>query len=74
MEKNFTNTQFKWTFESISDNIPTIMLITILLTYGINAYLTAIFLPLDFWLFGLKLIVFFLQRKIIPFNLPVLRH
>lgn len=50
MEKNFTNTQFKWTFESISDNIPTIMLITILLTYGINAYLTAIFLPLDFWL------------------------
>jgi hypothetical protein len=26
------------------------MLITILLTYGINAYLTAIFLPLDFWL------------------------
>jgi hypothetical protein len=24
MEKNFTNTQFKWTFESISDNIPTI--------------------------------------------------
>ena len=49
MEKNFTNTQFKWTFESISDNIPTIMLITILLTYGINAYLTAIFLPLDFW-------------------------
>ena len=50
MEKNFTNTQFKWTFESISDNIPTIMLVTILLTYGINAYLTAIFLPLDFWL------------------------
>jgi len=50
MEKNFTNIQFKWTFESISDNIPTIMLITILLTYGINAYLTAIFLPLDFWL------------------------
>lgn len=50
MEKNFTNTQFKWTFESISDNIPTIMLITILLTYGINAYLTAMFLPLDFWL------------------------
>jgi len=50
MEKNFTNTQFRWTFESISDNIPTIMLITILLTYGINAYLTAIFLPLDFWL------------------------
>jgi hypothetical protein len=50
MEKNFTNTQFKWTFESISDNIPTIMLATILLTYGINAYLTAIFLPLDFWL------------------------
>jgi hypothetical protein len=50
MEKNFTNTQFKWTFESISDNIPTIMLITIILTYGINAYLTAIFLPLDFWL------------------------
>jgi hypothetical protein len=50
MEKNFTNTQFQWTFESISDNIPTIMLITILLTYGINAYLTAIFLPLDFWL------------------------
>jgi hypothetical protein len=26
------------------------MLVTILLTYGINAYLTAIFLPLDFWL------------------------
>jgi hypothetical protein len=50
MEKNFTNTQFKWTFESISDNIPTIMLVTILLTYGINAYLTAIFLPIDFWL------------------------
>jgi hypothetical protein len=50
MEKNFTNTQFKWTFESISDNIPTIMLATILLTYGINAYLTAIFIPLDFWL------------------------
>jgi hypothetical protein len=50
MEKNFTNTQFKWTFESISNNIPTIMLVTILLTYGINAYLTAIFLPLDFWL------------------------
>jgi hypothetical protein len=50
MEKNFTNNQFKWTFESISDNIPTIMLVTILLTYGINAYLTAIFLPLDFWL------------------------
>ena len=50
MEKNFTNTQFKWTFESISDNIPTIMLVTIFLTYGINAYLTAIFLPLDFWL------------------------
>jgi hypothetical protein len=50
MEKNFTNTQFKWTFESISDNIPTIMLLTIVLTYGINAYLTAIFLPIDFWL------------------------
>jgi hypothetical protein len=50
MEKNFTNTQFKWTFESISDNIPTIMLLTIILTYGINAYLTAIFLPIDFWL------------------------
>jgi len=50
MEKNFTNTQFRWTFESISDNIPTIMLVTILLTYGINAYLTAIFLPIDFWL------------------------
>jgi len=45
MEKNFNNLQFKWTFESISDNIPTIML-----TYGINAYLTAIFLPIDFWL------------------------
>jgi len=26
------------------------MLVTIILTYGINAYLTAIFLPLDFWL------------------------
>jgi hypothetical protein len=50
MEKNFTNTQFRWTFESISDNIPTIMLLTIVLTYGINAYLTAIFLPIDFWL------------------------
>lgn len=50
MEKNFTNTQFKWTFESISDNIPTIMLTTIVLTYGINAYLTAIFLPIDFWI------------------------
>ncbi len=50
MEKNFTNTQFKWTFESISDNIPTIMLLTIVLTYGINAYLTAIFLPMEFWL------------------------
>ena len=50
MEKNFTNTQFKWTFENISDNIPTIMLLTIVLTYGINAYLTAIFLPIDFWL------------------------
>lgn len=50
MEKNFNNLQFKWTFESISDNIPTIMLATIVLTYGINAYLTAIFLPIDFWL------------------------
>ena len=50
MEKNFNNLQFKWTFESISDNIPTIMLLTIVLTYGINAYLTAIFLPIDFWL------------------------
>ena len=50
MEKNFNNLQFKWTFESISDNIPTIMLLTIILTYGINAYLTAIFLPIDFWL------------------------
>ena len=50
MEKNFNNLQFKWTFESISDNIPTIMLTTIVLTYGINAYLTAIFLPIDFWL------------------------
>jgi hypothetical protein len=50
MEKNFTNTQFKWTFESISDNIPTIMLLTIVLTYGINAYLTAIFLPINFWI------------------------
>jgi hypothetical protein len=49
MEKHFTNTQFKWTFESISDNIPTIMLLTILLTYGVNAYLTAIFLPINFW-------------------------
>jgi hypothetical protein len=49
MEKNFTNTQFKWTFESISDNIPTIMLLTIVLTYGVNAYLTAIFLPINFW-------------------------
>lgn len=49
MEKNFTNLQFKWTFESISDNIPTIMLLTIILTYGINAYLTALFLPINFW-------------------------
>lgn len=49
MEKNFTNLQFKWTFESISDNIPTIMLLTIVLTYGINAYLTALFLPINFW-------------------------
>jgi hypothetical protein len=24
MKKNFNNTQFKWTFESILDNIPTI--------------------------------------------------
>lgn len=49
MEKNFTNLQFKWTFESISDNIPTIMLLTIILTYGVNAYLTALFLPINFW-------------------------
>jgi hypothetical protein len=49
MEKNFTNIQFKWTFESIADNIPTIMLLTIVLTYGVNAYLTAIFLPINFW-------------------------
>jgi hypothetical protein len=49
MEKNFTNIQFKWTFESIADNIPTIMLLTIILTYGVNAYLTAIFLPINFW-------------------------
>jgi hypothetical protein len=48
MEKKFTNNQFKWTFESIGDNMPTIMLTTIILTYGINAYLTAIFLPLPF--------------------------
>ena len=26
------------------------MLLTIVLTYGVNAYLTAIFLPIDFWL------------------------
>ena len=50
MEKNFTNLQFKWTFESISDNIPTLMMATIILTYGINAYLTAIFLPINFWI------------------------
>ena len=49
MEKNFTNIQFKWTLESIADNIPTIMLLTIVLTYGVNAYLTAIFLPINFW-------------------------
>lgn len=47
--KNFTNTQFQWTFDSISDNIPTIMMTTIVLTYGVNAYLTAIFLPINFW-------------------------
>lgn len=50
MDKNFTNLQFKWTFESISDNIPTIMLSTIVLTYGVNAFLTAIFLPINFWI------------------------
>jgi len=48
MEKNFTNTQFQWTFDSIGDNMPTIMLTTIILTYGVNAYFTALFLPINF--------------------------
>lgn len=48
IEKKFTNLQFQWTFESIGNNMPTIMLTTIILTYSINAYLTAIFLPINF--------------------------